>query len=109
MFWSILIPICLGLLLVSISVGCFLCCKKKETRVELDAELRNFNLTSISHKNGGTSVPTDSEIDDSESEAEYIKITKPQAVRGKLDYQDYGEITDKALRTGKPFEDLMVK
>ena len=106
MFWSILIPISLGLLLVSISVGCFLCYKKKKTRVDLDAEL---SITSISHKNGGTSVPTDSEIDDSESEAEYIKITKPQAVRGKLDYQDYGEITDKALRTGKPFEDPMVK
>ena len=41
--------------------------------------------------------------DDRESEAGYFKITHPQAV------QDYKEITDKALRTGKPFKDDMVK
>ena len=48
-------------------------------------------------------------FDDRESEVGYIKITKPKAVRGKLDFQDYREITDTALRTGKPFEDPMVK
>ena len=47
--------------------------------------------------------------DDRESEDGYIKITEPKAVHGKLDFQDYKEITDKALKTGKPFEDDMVK
>ena len=47
--------------------------------------------------------------DDRESEAVYFKITHPQAVHGKLDFQDFKEITNKALRTGKPFKDDMVK
>ena len=46
----------------------------------------------------------------SESEEEaYIHLTNPQAVRGKLDNQDYKEITAKVLRTGKLFEDPMVR
>ena len=53
-------------------------------------------------------TPTDPE-DDGQSEAEYIKISQPKAVRGKLYNQDYREITDKLLRTGKLFEDPMVK
>lgn len=53
-------------------------------------------------------APTDPE-DDEQSEAEYIKITQPKAVRGKLYNQDYREITAKLLRTGTLFEDPMVK
>ena len=54
-------------------------------------------------------VAFDMSSDDSESEAGYIKITEPKAVHGKLDSQDYKEITDKALRMGQPFKDDMVK
>ena len=57
---------------------------------------------------GLLAAPTGPE-DDGQSEAGYIKITQPKAVRGKLYNQDYREITAKLLRTGKLFEDPMVK
>ena len=63
----------------------------------------------IYSSNNLESFAFDMSSDDRESEAVYFKITHPQAVHGKLDFQDYKEITDKALRTGKPFKDDMVK
>ena len=53
-------------------------------------------------------TPTNPE-DDGQSEAEYIQLSQPKAVGGKLYNQDYWEITDKLLKTGKLFEDPMVK
>ena len=44
-----------------------------------------------------------------ELKAAYSKISQPWAVHGKLDNQDYREITAKLLSTGKIFQDPMVK
>ena len=52
----------------------------------------------------------ESELDpEIELKAAYSKISQPRAVHGKLDNQDYREITAKLLRTCKLFEDPMVK
>ena len=101
------------------------CCTTKnrrdlETEIYYIREIRDTasreNISVLASKDIKADGELEAEPDgQSELEAEielkavYSKISQPRAFHGKLDNQDYREITAKLLRTGKLFEDPEVK
>ena len=92
----------LALLVGLIIVCCCCCCNKKKRRDHHDTE---FGDIAFEDTRKNRSVTTEG----SEVNKNHIRITNPQAVRGKLYNQDYEEITENVLRTGILFEDTEVK
>ena len=107
-------------LLVGLIIVCCCCsCKKKKRRDQRQVEIRDW------WRGGPQSRSLDTEFGDiafedtrknrsvtangSEVNKNHIRITNPQAVKGKLYNQDYEEITENVLRTGILFKDTLVK